>query len=142
MAVEFSQAVFDEICEEIAEGKSLRFICQSDDMPNRSNVFRWLADREELRDQYARAREAAADYYADEIIEIADDGSRDYSLGENGDTIVDHDVIARARLRVDARKWKASKLAPKKYGDKISQEHTGPDGAALTIVTGVPRGDD
>jgi hypothetical protein len=139
---EFSEALFDEICAEIAEGKSLRAICEAEDMPNRATVFKWLANDEKLSDQYARAREAQADLYADEIIDIADDGSRDYSKGENGETVVDHDVIARARLRVDARKWKASKLAPKKYGDKVTQEHTGDGGGPINILTGVPRAND
>jgi hypothetical protein len=130
----FSRKLFNTICEQIAEGKSLREICKAKGMPHRSNVFRWIDDDPTLRDQYVRAREAQADLYADEIIEIADDGSRDYSIGENGETIVDHDVIARARLRVDARKWKASKLAPKKYGDKLLNEHSGPDGGAITQI--------
>jgi hypothetical protein len=73
----------------------------------------------EFRHQYARAREAQADFLAEEILQIADDGENDTYATENGPA-VNHDVVQRSRLRVDARKWLASKLAPKKYGDKLA----------------------
>ena len=107
-------------------------------MPNKSSFLRWVDNpvlnaEHGLCDQYMRAREALADVYADEIIEIADDGSRDYKTLDDGREVPDQDHIARSRLRVDARKWAASKLAPKKYGDKIQNEHSGPDGGAIQI---------
>lgn len=115
-----------------------------------STFMRWLADEANgsLREQYARAREAQADALAEEILQIADDGRNDTYTDDDGRTIVDHDVIARSRLRVDARKWLASKMAPRKYGDKITQEHTGAGGAALQVASTVTfvhapaRGDD
>jgi hypothetical protein len=119
----FTQEVADAICTRIADGESLRKICESDDMPAKTTVMRWLADEEQhkpFRDQYARAREEQADKLAEEIIEIADDGRNDTYKDAEGQIKVDHDVIARSRLRVDARKWYASKLAPKKYGDKLA----------------------
>ncbi len=122
-----------EICGLIAEGNSLRSICRMDEMPEKTTVFRLLAKHEEFRNQYACAREAQADAMAEEILEIADDGSNDTYEIEEGVSVTNHDVIARSRLRVDARKWLASKMAPKKYGDKIA--HTGPDGGAIESVT-------
>jgi hypothetical protein len=105
------------ICARIADGESLRAICAAGH-PDKATVFRWLEANLEFRDQYARAREAQADTYADEIVEIADDGTRDYRMVD-GHELVDHDHIARSRLRVDARKWVAAKLRPKKYGEKV-----------------------
>jgi uncharacterized iron-regulated protein len=61
----------------------------------------------------------------EEIIDIADDNSQDMTTDKDGNEVVNHDVIARARLRVDARKWAMSKLAPKKYGDKLDVNHGG-----------------
>jgi hypothetical protein len=87
-------------------------------MPDARSVFRWLAANEDFRQQYARAREAQADFMAEEILQIADDGRNDTYQTDDGE-FVNHDVIARSRLRVDARKWLAAKMAPKKYGDKI-----------------------
>lgn len=117
----FTQEVADAICTQLAEGMSLRTICLAEDMPSATSVFRWLADdgNAAFREQYARARETQADRMAEEILQIADDGANDTYLTENGPA-VNHDVVARSRLRVDARKWLASKLAPKKYGEKLA----------------------
>lgn len=126
----FTQVLADAICDRIAEGESLRAICIDSDMPNRSTVFLWLANSKDFSDQYARAREAQADKYVEEIIEISDDGTNDTYTTEKGEE-VNHDVIARSRLRVDARKWVAARLAPKKYGDRIMQEVMGEGGGPV-----------
>lgn len=130
---EFTTEAAEAICEGLARGLSIRAICQDENMPSDRTVYRWLEANEEFRQQYARARERQADFYAAEIIEIADDGSRDMADDGDGGEVVDHDHIARARLRVDARKWYASKLAPKKYGDKVMNEHSGPDGKPMAV---------
>lgn len=135
---DYTQEIATLICERIVEGESLRSICRDEAMPPIRTVFQWLAKHEEFSHQYARAREAQADTYADEITEIADDGSRDYVQTENG-PVIDHDHIARSRLRVDARKWIASKLKPKKYGDKLDLDHSG--GMSIQVITGVPTGE-
>ena len=125
-SVTYSDELFALICERIADGESLRKICADEDMPSVASFMRWLGDEknEALREQYARARERQADFYAEEIIQIADDGSNDTYKDEDGNVRTDQDVIGRSRLRVDARKWYASKLAPKKYGDKIEVDNT------------------
>lgn len=130
----FTQAIADTICQRLAEGESLRTICETNGIPHAATVLRWLGeeDKAAFREQYMRAREAQADLYAEEIIQIADDGSNDTYITDNGPA-VNHDVIARSRLRVDARKWYASKLAPKKYGDKVDLTHANPDGSALNM---------
>jgi hypothetical protein len=126
----FTQDIADTICTRLAEGESLRTICKSDDMPDKATVMRWLADPEkkEFCDQYARAREAQADFYAESVIEIADEEctfvkkSKHGGEDEDGDVEVAFDptAVARNRLRVDARRWYAGKVAPKKYGDKLA----------------------
>lgn len=118
--MEYSQEKADLICEALAEGHSLRAICKAEDMPSKANVFRWLAANQDFADQYARAREAQADCLFDDILQIADDGLNDTYTDDEGRVRTDHDVIARSRLRVDARKWMAGKLRPKVYGDKIA----------------------
>ena len=128
---EFTQEIADKVCESIADGISLRKICLNDDMPTKTTVFRWLIANKDFSDQYARAREAQADTMADDILDISDDGKNDTYEDGDGNVRTDTDVIARSRLRVDARKWLAAKMAPKKYGDKIQQEVTGRDGAPL-----------
>ena len=98
----------------------LRVICRADDMPAKASVFRWLGLHKEFSDQYARAREEQAEALADEIVSIADEQEATVRT-HDGMTEVTFDsvAVARNRLRVDARKWVASKLKPKKYGDKL-----------------------
>lgn len=127
----FSQELADEICERLADGESLKAICAAPEMPNRSTVFRWLASNKDFCDQYARAREAQADVLADEIISIADDGRNDTYKDDEGNVRTDHDVVARSRLRVDARKWMAGKLRPKVYGERTNLAVSDPDGNKL-----------
>lgn len=115
----FSQDVADVICERLAKPESLRSICDDDDMPSKTTVLRWLRQNEEFRAQYARAREDQADAFADEILDISDDGQRDYAKDADGNDVVDHDHIQRSKLRVETRKWLMGKMAPKKYGDRL-----------------------
>ena len=123
-SVRFSQEIFDEICVRIAEGESLRKICKDEKMPSLVSVWRWLNESETLSKQYTRAREEQAETFVDEILDIADDNKDDTYLDENGKLIINQEVIARSRLRVDSRKWIASKLKPKRFGDytKIQAE--------------------
>lgn len=107
-----------EICERLALGESLRAICGSDSMPDQTTVYRWIRDREAFRQQYARAREDQAETMLDQILTIADDTSNDTEITDQGER-PNSEWITRSRLRVDARKWAMSKLAPKKYGDKL-----------------------
>lgn len=88
-------------------------------MPSTQAVLRWLADHEDFRTQYARAREAQADALAEEILDISDDRDNDYITNDDGKEVLNSEHVQRSRLRVDARKWYASKVAPKKYGDKV-----------------------
>ena len=123
-STKFSQEVFDEICLRIAEGESLRKICKDEKMPNITTVWHWLNNNEALDKQYARAREEQAETLVDEIIDISDEKKDDTYLDEEGNEVINQEVIARSRLRVDARKWVASKLKPKRFGDytKIQAE--------------------
>jgi len=130
----FTQAKADLICERIAGGETLRQVCRDEAMPEQRTVFRWLAANEGFRQQYAHAREALMEHFADEIIDIAEDGSNDWTERETKAgriEVVDREVIERSRLRIEARKWLMGKCAPKKYGDKVTQEHTGPNGGPI-----------
>lgn len=135
----YSSDLADEICERLAGGESMRSISKDDRMPAMSTLFKWLREIEEFSQQYARAKEECADMYAEEIIEIADDGSNDWMEKQDKDGGVigwqlNGEHVQRSRLRVDSRKWIASKLKPKKYGEKVTSEHTGPNGGPIETV--------
>jgi hypothetical protein len=137
-ASEFTQEIADLICERIADGESLRSICKDEALPSTVTVFKWLNAFPDFASQYTRAREAQADALVDEILEIVDDGRNDWmerrdeedgnaGWRENGE------AMRRSALRVDARKWMAGKLQPKKYSEKHQLALTGADGGAVRI---------
>ncbi len=107
----YTEALAAKICLRLAEGESLRSICADKAMPGLSTVMGWLFDgkHEGFPEQYARAREAQAELRADEITDIADGVEHGAS-----------EAVQAARLRIDARKWIAAKLLPKRYGDKLN----------------------
>ena len=119
---DFTKELGDKICSELSKGRSLRSICEGDEYPSRITVFSWLRKNQDFLNQYEIAKQESADSYADEIVDIADDGTNDYMERQVGDktiTVPNTEHIQRSRLRVDARKWIASKLKPKKYGEKM-----------------------
>lgn len=127
---DYSQDIADMICERLADGESLRSICEDEAVPARSTVFRWLSLHPEFQDQYARAREAQADAIFDDILEIADNGRNDWmekkdQEGENIGWRENGEALRRSALRIDARKWMAGKLRPKKYSDKLDLNVSG-----------------
>lgn len=96
-------------------------------MPCMLSVYRWLFKYPEFSKNYTKAREDQAETLADDIVEISDNGTNDWMEINNPDNPgyrVNGEAIARSRLRVDARKWIASKLKPKKYGERQEVEHT------------------
>lgn len=127
------------ICMRIADGESLRTICKSDEMPDRVTVYRWLNKHEAFRNHYARAREEQADTIFDEVLDIADDGTNDWmERSENGEKrgwLENGEALARSKIRIDARKWMAGKLRPKKYGEKSVVEGPGPNGEHVVVTS-------
>jgi hypothetical protein len=119
----FTQDMADRICEGIASGNSLRRVCLGLGI-NHATVMDWRRDREDFANQYATARLSQVESLVDEILEISDDSSQDFIETEDGRTVADHEHINRSRLRVDTRKWYASKVAPKLYGEKIHVDQT------------------
>lgn len=113
-----------EICERIAAGETLRQICRDDHMPDERTVRRWyIDDVGGFSPHYARARDIQLERMADEIAEIADDGSNDWMERENkdgsSDTVLNAEHVQRSRLRIESRKWLLSKLKPERYGDSL-----------------------
>lgn len=124
----YTQGIADIVCDRISLGESLRAICEDDDMPAQTTVYRWLRRDDEIgeafRKQYARAREDQADSLVDECELIADDGRNDWMEKRDKDGAligwqINGEHVSRSKLRIEQRRWHASKLKPKKYGDKL-----------------------
>ena len=114
-----------DICSLLADGESLRKVCERPGMPGKATVFCWLAQHEEFRDQYAKATETRADAIFEEMFDIADNVAEEAA------------AVGKARLRIDTPKWALARMNPKKYGDKVSQEidHKSSDGSMATKPT-------
>jgi len=119
----YTKQIADIICIRLSEGESLKEIVRSEGMPDRATVYRWLLEQPVFCDMYTRAREEQADTLADEIIAIADESPAINEFRDkHGDVIdikIDSGYVAYQKQRIEARKWTAMKLKPRKYGDKL-----------------------
>ena len=110
--------IFDDICDLIINGKSLRYAIKQHNGLSSSTVFRWIREDEAKSKQYAQATIERAELIFEDIFDIADDSDGDYTQTEDG-LRFNSEHVQRSRLRVDTRKWALSKMMPKKYGDKL-----------------------
>lgn len=120
---EFTQEMADEMCAELSEGKSLRTVCHPEHRPSTVTFFNWIRTYPQFLTQYDRAKQEAADMLVEEMLDIADENCNDKRtvIDKHGNEreVTDWEVVGRSKLRVDTRKWIASKLKPKKYGDRL-----------------------
>lgn len=100
----FSEELAERVLDELAAGKSLVKICLADDMPTARTIYRWTAENAEFCHSYAHAREVQAEFMDDLVMDVAAKAGEDPQ---------------GARVKIDAYKWRASHLAPKKYGTKL-----------------------
>lgn len=129
------ELVMDHICDKLATssrglGNILLAGYGENCLPSYSTVMKWMEEDKALSDRYTRAKEAQADFMADEILDVADDGRNDWmeQLDKEQQPAgykLNGEHVQRSRLRVESRKWLAAKLKPKKYGDRTEVEHSG-----------------
>lgn len=134
--------VMKDICDLLERGMSLQRACREvSDSPTAGNVLVWVEKDDALAKQYATARSVGYKLLADEIVEISDETEVEAKFqGEDVRLALDATAVARNRLRVDTRKWMLSKMLPKVYGDKLTQEHVGADGGAIQVAAVDLRG--
>lgn len=126
-----TEDIVTSICLRLAQGEPLAQICREDGMPCLVTVWNWQKADPSVSERIARAREAGFDQIAQDALDIADDGSRDYKPSEDGRELPDHDHIQRSKLRVETRLKLLAKWDPKRYGERIAQELTGKDGGPI-----------
>ena len=122
----YTQILGKRICNLISEGKSVRKICRRKNMPTAKTIFNWLLDEDKkvFLQQYETARNIQAELMFEELLEIADERSKN---------------VLRARLRVDTRKWYLSKVLPKKFGEKVDVTS---GGKPIPILGGIIQNED
>lgn len=114
----YSPELADKICDELMEGKSLRQICELEGFPTRNTVLRWQHEDADFDAKCARARLMQADLMDDKILEAAE--------------ACNEDNYQSTKVKISAYQWRASKLAPKKYGDRTVL--AGDEDAPLSIA--------
>jgi hypothetical protein len=137
----YSVSLAAEICLRLSNGQPLRQICMEEKMPAQATVYVWLLRHPEFVEMYARAREDQADTLADEIVAIADEQPEiipviDKRTGELIEHKLDGAFLQWQKNRIDARKWTAMKLKPRKYGERVAL--TGVEGGdAIKVDHGI-----
>jgi hypothetical protein len=124
----YTQELADLICQRVATTTfGLARLCAiHDDLPDKTTVNLWRYKYLEFSTQYAQAKLAQADLLAEEMLDISDDGTNDWmqSFGEDGEIgyKLNGEHVQRSRLRIDTRKFLASKLLPKQYGQHAEED--------------------
>ena len=131
------KAVLARLTEYLSTGMSVDKACQEDGMPTPQMIHLWVTEDDELFELYMRAQRAWTVFQAQDIIKIADDQSRDVILDAKGNQRSDNTAVNRDNLRIKTRQYLMSRWFPKVFGEKIEQQVTGKDGAALQVVINV-----
>lgn len=115
----FSKELADKICRIVSTHPyGLKKLTRMfPEFPSESTINEWRLDYKEFSVSYAQAKLIQADLLAEECLDISDDSSNDTNIDRHGNETLNGEWVARSRLRVDTRKWMASKLLPKQYGD-------------------------
>jgi hypothetical protein len=132
---DYNEDIAAEICVRLSLGESLRTITKDSRMPSQQTVYTWIFKFPEFMERYTRAREEQAETHADQIVDIADETpSLMPVMDKEGNVIevkMDSAYLQWQKNRMDARKWTAMKLKPKKYGDKVT--HAGDDANPVIV---------
>ena len=120
----FTEKLAEQICEEVASTPlGIVRLCKLHDyFPNHDTIYKWLYKYPSFSEQYYKAKQQQIAVLVDEVLEIADDTSRDTLLNNDGFEVCNNEYINRSRLRIETRKWLAMKLLPKVYGDRAHTE--------------------
>jgi hypothetical protein len=121
----YTEELAEQILDRLAAGESMVQICKDEDMPGLRTVMRWAKENEAFGIGYAHAREAQAEVMDDKILNAADAANAVNAVAQ--------------RVKVEAYKWRAAKLAPKRYGDATTLKHADADGNNLPHVDDTTR---
>lgn len=142
-----TQSLINEVLDRVRHGETIRNICKDPHMPHYTTFWDWVTKDNDLRQEYYKAKQDQADYFAEQILEIADESSTDIieSFDKNGRRIpiVNYENIKRSELRVRARQWLMERVQRERYNEKLfvarqeselQQQQQGPVKATIEIV--------
>lgn len=113
--------VWDEILDRLSKGETLTGICRTEGFPCRKTVHKVKNENAEFGLQFARAKDLGFDAIAEDSLKIVDDANPE--------------SVQVAKLRAEHRLKLLAKWDPKRYGDKVTTEHTGANGGAIETIT-------
>jgi hypothetical protein len=125
--LKYSEEVAHEVCEAIASSScGLETICkQNPHFPKPSTIYQWLRKHKKFAEFYARAKQDQITVFIEDIIEISQNKSDDSFIDDmTKKRISNPSAVQRSRLEIDTKKWLASKLVPKIYGERYSVEQS------------------
>ena len=134
--IDWTPKLEDAICDAISvTPKGLEHICKANPtFPKSSAIYKYRSENTAFAEKYTRAKANQCMVLADQIVDIADDSRADTLIDEDGVVMVNREIIERCKIRIDARKWLAGKLAPKIYGDKTALTNANGDGPVKLII--------
>lgn len=112
----FNEEMANKICDRLVD-ETLISICSDPAMPSRVTVYRWQRDNPAFEAECARAREGLGDLMDHKIMEVGERSTPE--------------TAAADRVFMEALKWRAERMAPRKFGSRATTELTGPGGAPL-----------
>ena len=132
---DYSEETAVELCNRIAEGNSLKSVCEAKDMPDKATVYRWLFKYSEFRDKYAHACQQRTEAQNELLLELGDEA---ITLSQEVNEKASNAVVSAVKLKADNLKWVMSKQKPKKYGDTLDLTSKG-DKLPTPIYGGLSR---
>ncbi len=141
-----TEPILEEIFSRIAKGETLTHICKEESMPSTTIFMQWIQYDDDIRERYYRAKEVQAEYFSEEILDIADDSVSDIMQGfdRKGKPIpmVNYENVKRSELRIKARQWLMERIRSSRFNEKVlvaKQEAQNPSmpnlsGATIQIV--------
>ena len=114
---DYTVEISKELCLRISSGRSVSSVCKDVGMPSRPTFYKWIADNDEFLNRYREAVKQRAEYHFDEMLDISDEVEAETA------------EIAKAKLRIDTRKWILSRMDATKYGDKQQVDNVSSDGS-------------
>jgi len=137
----YNEKIAALICEKVATHSiGIRRLCKLyPELPDVDTIYVWRYKHPEFAEQYALAKLKQADLLAEEVIDIADDGTNDWmeKFGDEGENLgyqLNGEHFQRSRLRIDTRKWLAAKLLPKQYGSSLTVDKNKSQSAIEAIL--------
>lgn len=140
----FTPAVLRRIVDGLSEGTPLTVICAPAAMPSDNTVRDWMNADPDVAGAIARARDRGFDKIALEALRIADTPiiGEEITESEDGMQVKRSDMLGHRKLQIETRLKLLAKWDPKRYGDRMAQEISGPNGGPVTVAPALQLTDD